>query len=113
MMPQKHPHASADLVLEYMKPDRLYTSPELAQAFGVPKQYMQEVLYRLRRTGYTERTRSADRTFAWSKIIKRTPANLKTSIAGPAYAPDLRSTMLGYDAAFRTRVELAMMGRGR
>lgn len=113
MMPIKYPHASVDHVLEHMKPDKLYTSPDLAAAFKVPKQYMQDLLCRLRKAGEIERIRQEDRTYCWARIVRRAPVKLMTSVAGPAYPPDLRSTMLGYDAAFRTRVELAMMGRGR
>ncbi|CAB3644438.1 hypothetical protein [Trinickia soli] len=113
MTPFKFPHATPEQVLERMKPDRLYTSPELAEKFEVPKQYMQDVLYRLGRTGDIERVRQEDRTLAWAKVIKRTPKDLTTSVAGPAYPPDLKATMHGYDAMFQTRVELAMMARGR
>jgi hypothetical protein len=96
-----------------MSADKLYTSPDLAKSFKVPKQYMQDLLARMVRAGDVERIRNDDRTFAYSKVIKRTPIDLNTTIAGAPYPPDLKSTMRGYDSQFRTRMQLAMMGRGR
>lgn len=36
-----------------------------------------------------------------------------TSIAGPAYAPNWRSTLIGYDREIRARAALCMMARTR
>jgi hypothetical protein len=113
MTPPKFPHASTSRILEHMQPDQLYTSPELAAHFGVPTQYIQDALCRMRNAGDIERIPGTGRLCSWAKVANRAAPVLKTSVAGPAYAPDLKSTMRGYDAAFRTRAELAMMGRGR
>lgn len=43
----------------------------------------------------------------------RVREKLRTSIAGPAIAPDLKKNLTGYDAAMRARVELCMLARPR
>jgi hypothetical protein len=113
MNPLKYPHASANHVLDHMKPEMFYTSLDLAESFNVPKQYMQDLLWRMARAGDVERIRFEDRTLVWARIVKRAMTDQNTSVAGPAYPPDLKSTMHGYDAQFRDRMQLAMMGRGR
>jgi hypothetical protein len=113
MTPLKFPHASAEKVLDHMKVSRLYSSVDIADAFKVPRQYVNDLLHRLARAGNVERIRKEDRTLCWARVVKRAPADLNTSVAGPAYAPDLKATMRGYDALFQVRAELAMMGRGR
>lgn len=116
---RKYPPLKIETILAWMEPNKMYTSTEIADAFGIKsgrgrhRQELYELLVRMARAKHIERCPLVDRTTAWAKIVKRAPIVLNTSIAGPQVAPDLRSTLHGYEAEIRRRVDLCMATRGR
>ncbi len=105
------PELSATGILDRMTPGIVYNVPTVAEWFNVVTGTVRPMLLNLCAAGDIQKCRCPDNSFGYMR--PKPHAELDTSVAGPARPPNLKSTMRGYDAQFRTRVELAMMARPR
>ncbi|WP_070108459.1 DNA-binding protein [Burkholderia plantarii] len=90
-----------------------HTAGEIATALQTSTAFVQAFLDTL---FYAERIRIDKRvtTTAYEIVPPRTArAPLDTPTAGPHLAPNLQSTLAGYDREICRRVELAMTSRGK
>lgn len=102
-----------DDILAFMEPGREYFNADISGHFGANGSGVWNLLNKMVKAGDLEKRREVEGYVYWRPLIVRRREPLNTSVAGPAISPDLKSTISGYDAALRTRAELAMLARPR
>ncbi|HKT63469.1 MAG TPA: hypothetical protein VJR91_07815 [Burkholderia sp.] len=109
---------SADNVFARMKPGRTYSAYMIAAKFHVPTKAVRPFLNELITRGSIKYSHALAKTLGFRRPgqlpEKEAPVPaLDTSIAAPPIAPNLNSTLTGYEREIRGRVELCMMTRTR
>ncbi|RQZ18108.1 hypothetical protein DIE15_08215 [Burkholderia sp. Bp9031] len=104
-----------DQILARMSAGTKYEASTVASKFGIKATQMKPLLEALVESGRLTRGARRHGERLCPAYVRPTNADIalreSTSVAGPAYAPDWRSTLTGYDSAHRERAELCMMAR--
>ncbi|QTD90789.1 DNA-binding protein [Burkholderia anthina] len=101
-----------------MKPGRTYSAYMIAAKFHVPTKTVRPFLDELIRRGSIKYSHALTKTLGFVRPGKLPakeipPLPLNTSVAAPPSAPNLNSTLTGYEREIRSRVELCLMTRTR
>ncbi|MCW5141096.1 hypothetical protein [Burkholderia cenocepacia] len=106
-----------DEIVSRMNPGQVYEASTIAGKFGVNVSQIKPILEALVESGQLRHgiKRHSGRQYPGYVRMTETEIELRasTSIAGPAYARDWRSTLTGYDREIRDRTALCMMARAR
>lgn len=106
---------SAQKLIDHMKPGIGYLRDDIAEAVGMERAKVGDLLTWMKGKGFISKAPFRGHTCHW-QIAEKEPEvepDMTLSIATPPVHIRLDGTLTGYDAEFRTRAELAMMGRGR
>jgi len=106
-----------DQILARMTAGTKYEASTVASKFRINVAQMKPLLEALVESGRLKRGARRHGERLCPAYVRPTDAEVAqraaTSIAGPAYAPDWRSTLTGYDSSNRERAALCMMARSR
>jgi hypothetical protein len=104
-----------DEILARLNPGQVYEAATIAGKFGNNVAQVKPILEALVDGGRLKRgtKQHGGRQYAGYVCMSDVEIELRdtTTVAGPAYAPNWRSTLTGYDREIRSRIELCMMAR--
>ncbi|QVN19424.1 hypothetical protein [Burkholderia pyrrocinia] len=116
-MTGRHHDNAPDEILARLNPGQVYESGPIAGKFGNNVAQVMSILEALVDAGRLKRgtKRHSGRQYAGYVRMSDVEIELRdtTTIAGPAYTPNWRSTLTGYDSANRERQALCMLARSR
>ncbi|HDR9087323.1 TPA: hypothetical protein QDB10_003238 [Burkholderia vietnamiensis] len=109
---------NADNVFARMIPGKTYPAYVIAASFKVPTKDVRPHLDALIESGRIEHSHALAKTLGFRRpgklpVKEVPPLPLDTSVAAPPTAPNLNSTLTGYEREIRGWVELCMMTRTR
>ncbi|WP_347467584.1 DNA-binding protein [Burkholderia stagnalis] len=112
------PRPSADEIVARMSPGKVYAVSSIASKFEQRAAQMKPILESLVVSGRLKRgmRKHGSRICTGYALPSDADLNVQaagTTIAGPQHAPNLKSTLTGYDREISRRVELAMTTRAR